>query len=91
MEILAITDDAAVLRDGREVTAVLRLEADLVGTGTARCKPGDHFDARIGKYIAIGRAMQDLGRQLEEHGAARSITEEQAVNHATSCLMGLGD
>lgn len=47
------------------------------GYGLARCKPGDHFDVNVGIDIATGRALQELGKQLEQQGLDASITESQ--------------
>lgn len=53
------------------------LVADLVGTGVARCRPEDHYDEDIGRYIAATRAMRHLGKQIEARVIASVVSEQQ--------------
>lgn len=41
---------------------------DYTGIGTALCRPGDRFAARVGEALSIGRALRALGHQLEALG-----------------------
>lgn len=43
-----------------------------IGIGIARCSPKDDFDTDIGSTLAIGRALQDLGRRVEKETLAES-------------------
>lgn len=63
-------------------------EAGLAGTGTARCKPGDHYDRNIGADLALGRALADLGRRIEERIEPLVVTELQAQRVLIGILGG---
>ena len=46
------------------------------GEGEARARPDDRFNAKVGEGIALGRALQDLGKQIEEKWLSRSACEK---------------
>ena len=73
-------------RSGRVISVEVSAEigstiyADgLVGKGHAVCRKEDHFVQGIGERIALGRAMQDLGAQLEAKWSALSVTQAAYV------------
>jgi len=75
-----------VTRDGRTTTVRTTSDATgdhlpeldtLVGTGVARCRRDDVQSGRVGTTIALGRALQDLGRQLEAAGLARTVSLDE--------------
>lgn len=55
------------------VHAVAEANGDRVeGFGVARCRKDDHFDLEVGADLAGGRALQELGRNLEALALSRS-------------------
>jgi len=57
----------------------------VTGEGVARCRPEDFYVQDTGDLIALGRAIQDFGRQVEEQGLAQSMsgaTVQQALDAA---------
>lgn len=69
--------------EGRTVTVevasdegTLTDDLRIVGRGVARCKPDDVYVRATGERIALGRAMQDFGRQVEAAGCAESVCVE---------------
>lgn len=42
------------------------------GRGVARCSPHDEFDPVIGAQIAMGRALEKVGRRMAEAGKAKA-------------------
>jgi hypothetical protein len=48
------------------------------GWGVARCRPTDRFDLETGCDIAAGRALQELGANLEKLGIDASTDETVA-------------
>lgn len=48
---------------------------EFIGQGEARARKDDRFNEKVGKGIALGRALQDAGRALEEKWLARSVCE----------------
>lgn len=72
--------------DGAVTTVKLDLEGDelfqgtgLTGEGTAKCRKEDVFSASIGETIALGRAVEALGRQMTERGTAAVVTNDELV------------
>ena len=70
--------------DGR--TTVVEVSADeesltfpegITGVGSALCRKSDVFDPKTGEGIALGRAIEDFGRQVAAKWDARVITYEQ--------------
>lgn len=59
-----------VIADEDSTTADL----GITGTGEARCRPDDFYVAMTGERIALGRALQDFGRQVEAAGCAESVS-----------------
>lgn len=47
------------------------------GVGSATAARGDHFVPKIGAGIALGRAIQDLGRQIEQEWLGRVVSEQE--------------
>lgn len=62
-----------------EKAQVVVVELDYAGvlfaTGTAKCMPEDNFDVGIGIDLSFGRALQDLGKELER--ASFGVVHEQ--------------
>lgn len=54
---------------------------NIVGHGEAKCRKDDVFSPAVGELIALGRAQQDFGRQVEEigHFGVVSFTEAERV------------
>lgn len=52
-------------------------DTQISGHGTSRCMASDVYDAEIGEGIALGRAIQDFGRQVEQAFLARVVTTEE--------------
>jgi hypothetical protein len=64
----------------------------LVGLGTARCRPDDHQDLIVGSSIALGRALVDLGQQVEESGLRASQCEvDHLAAEATNLIWRLAE
>jgi hypothetical protein len=59
-----------VASDERTLTSDLRV----TGRGVARCKADDFYARTTGERIALGRAIQDFGRQVEAAGLAESVS-----------------
>ena len=55
--------------DGKTETTVAYAKINnydkIVGYGTAKCMGEDKFDLAVGENLAIGRALRELGKQLE--------------------------
>lgn len=71
---------ADIAHQGRTTTVTVIAEPGsicqgLSGTGVARCRPEDVFVPEVGEAIALGRAIQDLGRQVEQDGVECSYSE----------------
>lgn len=65
--------------------------AGLIGKGETRCRPEDAYSPLIGEIIALGRAVQDLGRKCEEIGLARTVTNEEVervLGHFATLFLG---
>lgn len=45
------------------------------GDGLARCRKDDRFSPKVGEAIALGRALQALGKAIEDKWVARSACE----------------
>jgi hypothetical protein len=41
------------------------------GEGVAKCRPDDFYNEATGELIALGRAIQDFGQQVEQAGRDR--------------------
>lgn len=52
-------------------------DSNISGYGTSRCMAADVYDAEIGEGIALGRAIQDFGRQVEQAFLQRVVTAEE--------------
>lgn len=52
-------------------------DTGLIGHGVARCNVTDIYDAEIGEGIALGRAIQDFGHQVEAAFNSRTVTVEE--------------
>lgn len=55
----------------------LLADSNIVGRGVARTSPGDVFDPEVGRIIALGRAIQDFGRQVEADGEAAVVSKAE--------------
>lgn len=64
------------------------MTADLpiIGVGVARCRPEDLFIGAVGERIALGRAIQDFGRRVEENGLAGSVSLEEVDRVITALV-----
>lgn len=53
------------------------------GHGSSRCSKNDVYLAEIGETIALGRAIQDLGRKVEMLGHSQCVTKDEfrRANH----------
>lgn len=72
----------AIKRTGRTITVEVAAEDQfgdekIVGVGEASCSSQDHFVEKIGQRIALGRAIQDLGKKMESRWDARVVTKEE--------------
>lgn len=45
-------------------------------TAKARCAPTDVYVPEVGTMIALGRAIQELGRQVEDDALSLTITKD---------------
>lgn len=62
-------------------------DLNLSGTGVARLRPGD-FDVPVtGERIAMGRAIQDFGRQVEEAGLNESVCKCEIERVLTALML----
>jgi hypothetical protein len=50
----------------------------IVGEGVARCRSNDVYSRSIGEDLAIARAIQDFGRQIEEKALDRTVSLDDA-------------
>lgn len=67
---------------GRTVLVSVKLgveEKAKFGYGIAKCRKDDRFDLNIGFNIGLGRALQDLGKRVEEEAISESKCEVDAV------------
>lgn len=64
------TDITIEVRQDQGVTIAFAFTEGFDGQGVARCHPDDSFALAIGRDLAIGRALKDLGRQYERAGYA---------------------
>ena len=74
--------DYLVKRHGRmtEVTVSPDPSSNLdhfEGYGQSLRSKADVASAKIGETIALGRALQDLGRQIEQSGHAQCVTKDE--------------
>jgi hypothetical protein len=74
--------DIDIQRHGRITEATVSWEPEpsllpLKGHGTSRVSKADVYLAEIGENIAVGRAIQDLGRQVEAIGNAQCVTKAE--------------
>jgi hypothetical protein len=53
------------------------LTAGVEGRGFARCTPDDVYSGEIGRNIALGRAIQDFGRKVEQKGHDACVTKDE--------------
>lgn len=69
----------AETREAR-VSAATRIGSEwYFGLGVARCRPDDRFNEKVGSGIALGRALQDLGKRIEEKWLERSACEKDVL------------
>jgi len=47
----------------------------VVGEGQAKCRHQDFFNAETGYIIALGRAVQDMGKNIENLGHERVVSK----------------
>jgi len=63
------------LLDGRHAAvaeaALTLADRTFTAQGTAKRQPGDPHDPDIAASLAVGRALEELGRQLQRHGHAQ--------------------
>ena len=62
----------------------------ITGRGEARCRPEDSFSETTGQLIAIGRAIQDFGRQVTEFGDSTVVTKAdvaRVIDHIEAVLI----
>lgn len=59
----------------------------LNGVGESRCRDGDVFNRTIGENIALGRALQDLGRKVEELWLTGTMTVEEREKFLTYVIL----
>ena len=64
-------------RDTRVRATAVSERGVVFASGKARCRKDDHFETQIGIDIAVGRALVNLGKAVEDYGLQRSVTEEQ--------------
>lgn len=71
-------------RDGAKTTVTVAAEPgtklehlQVIGQGTARCKPDDLYNPKTGELIALGRALKDYGAKVEEAGLCRSLSLDE--------------
>lgn len=75
--------NANIRRQGRAtvveliVTVGALSEEKIIAVGRAVCAKEDHYVSKVGERIALARALQDFGRQLEERWEPRVITKAQ--------------
>lgn len=53
--------------------------AGIVGHGEAKCRKDDIFSTTTGELIALGRAQQDFGKQVENVGHAGVVSIDEAL------------
>lgn len=80
------TNDAAIA----EVAYLIAIEfcdADgvfedrrIITTGTARRHPGDKHDEQVAEFLALGRALENLGKKLQKR--ANGIVKQNDDNEA---------
>lgn len=61
---------------GRVTVAAVVIDDKQIGIGAAFCMPKDKFSPEIGKNIALGRALADVGERLAEQFSSYSVTKE---------------
>jgi len=49
----------------------------ITGVGSAKCRKADVFDKQTGEGIALGRAIEDFGRQVTARWEARVVTNDE--------------
>jgi len=95
------------LLDGRHAAvaeaALTLADRTFTAQGTAKRQPGDPHDPDIAASLAVGRALEELGRQLQRHGHAQvalasaaqarqiSRSARRAGEHARRRLLPLGE
>lgn len=47
-------------KGGETIATVVDLHGDTIGVGYSRCRPDENYNKRLGRTIALGRALQDL-------------------------------
>lgn len=60
-------------------TRVAVLAAGKVGNGEASCARGDVYSERIGEGIALGRALQCLGLEIETATQRTCVTKREVA------------
>lgn len=76
---IAVIDLEPVFGDDK----VLADTGSLFVTGTAKVTPGDKFDPAIGRKLAVGRALEALGRKLIKQGNGLvKCADDNAVHSA---------
>lgn len=64
-----------ILYAGTTTIATVELPDGSTGVGTARLAPSDHYVRKVGRGIALGRALASLGQNMEELWESRSVTK----------------
>lgn len=65
MKIPEFSDITLEIRHENGVTIALAFAEGYEGQGIARCHPDDSFSIGVGRGLAVGRALKDLGRTYE--------------------------
>ena len=76
-----ITTNYIIDEDAGITTVEVALEDEIFAAGSAKCLPEDNFDPAIGFNLALGRALQNAGRDLERL-AFDEVHEQDAVREA---------
>lgn len=63
----------------------------IVGHGEARCRPTDLFVRSTGDLIALGRAIQDFGRQVEAVGLEESVGVDEVERVLNAVTLATAD
>ncbi len=77
MNFIATSDGTTTTVTVEAELGTLLEESGITGTGQARCRPDDMFSLETGEGIALGRAMQDYGRQVEAEALKWTVTKDE--------------
>lgn len=67
----------AVSYSGPKTTAIVTSLDGVLAIGNAKCMPIDRYSKEIGRNIALGRAIAEIGNRLATLWSDRAVTLEE--------------